>query len=297
VKTLLSLFDYTGEWPRPFWESGHWDVIQVDIKHGDDILAVRSCEDCLNRWGDVDGILVAAPCTDLALSGAQHWSAKDSDGRTSQAMALVRAAFRIIDLYRPTDPDYYADGGSFFWALENPVGRLPALVTLWPCVDLDEAGGWARRPFRPWYFDPCDFAGYLQPTRARLTSLARIRAKGGEGVTAAEAEFVLRSNAYTKRTGIWGDCVRPAPRPVAPVRCCRQGSPLQRCGGKSDRTKEIRSVTPAGFARAFFDVNGGTSCTSAAAALHFSDSLSKRPASATVSHDVTVPRMLTSPAR
>jgi len=42
---------------------------------------------------------------------------------------------------------------------------------------------------------------------------------------------------------------------VAPVRVCSQGSRVQRLGGKSDKTKELRSMTPMGFARAFYAAN------------------------------------------
>ncbi len=60
---------------------------------------------------------------------------------------------------------------------------------------------------------------------------------------------------YTKRTLLWGDFTAPAKRSVAPVRSSPQGSWIQRLGGKSERTKTLRSVTPAGFARAFFEAN------------------------------------------
>lgn len=62
-------------------------------------------------------------------------------------------------------------------------------------------------------------------------------------------------DAYTKRTLLWGDFAIPARHPVEPVRTSSQGSWVQRLGGKSERTKTLRSVTPAGFARDFFEAN------------------------------------------
>ena len=63
-------------------------------------------------------------------------------------------------------------------------------------------------------------------------------------------------DAYTKKTGLWGNFNRDLPRnDVAPVRVCNQGSWIQRLGGKSDKTKELRSMTPMGFARAFYAAN------------------------------------------
>lgn len=60
---------------------------------------------------------------------------------------------------------------------------------------------------------------------------------------------------YTKQTCLWGRFNLPAREEVEPIRSCEQGSWLQRLGGKSERTKRLRSTTPSGFARAFFDAN------------------------------------------
>jgi len=38
-KVILSLFDYSGNWPSPYKEAGY-DVYQIDIKHGIDILSI-----------------------------------------------------------------------------------------------------------------------------------------------------------------------------------------------------------------------------------------------------------------
>jgi len=39
--TLLSLFDYTGNWARPYADAG-WSVFQIDIKLGIDILDINA---------------------------------------------------------------------------------------------------------------------------------------------------------------------------------------------------------------------------------------------------------------
>ncbi len=196
-KTILSLFDYSGRWSRPYKENGY-DVFQVDIKLGIDILELQP-EDL--PFESVYGILAAPPCTDFAGSGAQYWKAKDLDGRTEASLALVRKTLDFVDVYAPK-----------FWALENPVGRLPTLVP---------------RLGKPWYFNPNEFAGWLE----------------GE-----EAD----RECYTKRTGLWGEFEVPVkkPLPVSPG-----GSWIMRLGGKSERTKELRSMTPLGFAYAFYEAN------------------------------------------
>lgn len=60
---------------------------------------------------------------------------------------------------------------------------------------------------------------------------------------------------YTKRTYLWGNFNEPAKNPVEPIRSNKQGSWLQSLGGSSARTKELRSITPAGFAQAFYSAN------------------------------------------
>ena len=63
---------------------------------------------------------------------------------------------------------------------------------------------------------------------------------------------------YTKKTGLWGEFTPPVPillgenRAVPPA----LGSKMHtQYGGKGQRTKNARSATPEGFARAFFEVN------------------------------------------
>ena len=60
---------------------------------------------------------------------------------------------------------------------------------------------------------------------------------------------------YTKRTCLWGRFNLPTKNPVEPIRSCSQGSWVQRLGGKGERTKLLRSITPAGFAKAFYEAN------------------------------------------
>lgn len=242
MKTLLSLFDHSGQWSQPYYDAG-WDVIQWDIKLSElmDVNTIDLAETALDLFEDVDGILAAVPCTDFANSGAQYWKAKDLDGRTAASVALVEKVECLANLFTPTDPDYYDEGGSFFWTMENPVGRIGRLF---PHLG------------KPFYFNPCDFAGYLDLSDADHNELDRIRRKNGLNVTREEIEFVMKCEAYTKKTGLWGDFnSKLDKKPIEPVRVCKQGSPIQVYGGKSDKTKEARSITPLGFSIAFFNAN------------------------------------------
>lgn len=80
-----------------------------------------------------------------------------------------------------------------------------------------------RKP--DYQFDPCDFAGYLDDPKI---------------------------DAYTKRTCLWtgGGFVMPETRPVVPI----HGSKMHRLPPSVERAN-LRSVTPAGFAKAVFDAN------------------------------------------
>ena len=241
-KTLLSLFDYSGGWSEPFREAG-WNVIQWDIKLSDfmDINLLEDAETVLEMFENVDGIIAAPPCTDFTSSGAQFWKFKDEDGRTHKSVEMVNQVMRLVNLFAPTDPEYE---GVWFWAIENPVGRMDKLVEI-------------NR--KPWYFDPYEFAGWLNLSKKDLSHLAELRAKDGIGLTRTDAHFVQETNAYTKKTGLWGDFAIPEKKPIEPV-FAKQGStrtsPMAALtGGKGAKTKELRSNTPVGFARAFYEVN------------------------------------------
>jgi len=58
---------------------------------------------------------------------------------------------------------------------------------------------------------------------------------------------------WTKRTCIWGEFVLPG-QAVLPKKAPEFWG-WRKLGGKSERTKRLRSVTPPGFARAFFEAN------------------------------------------
>lgn len=67
---------------------------------------------------------------------------------------------------------------------------------------------------------------------------------------------------YTKKTCLWGNFNEPIKNPVEPIFIIDKGKGNKRyspihwsTGGKSERTKERRSITPQGFANAFFKAN------------------------------------------
>jgi hypothetical protein len=156
-------------------------------------------------------------------------------------MELVGIVLKLVDLFQPTDTSVYEEGETWFWALENPLGRLPSLFP--------EIG-------QSMYFQPWMYAGHIGLSDADHNELDRLRRKDGIGISAEENQFIIDRNAYTKRTGIWGNYNRELVKsPVEPVKGTEYGSPLLRFGGTKSETKEIRSNTPLGFALAFYEAN------------------------------------------
>ena len=232
MKTILSLFDHSGAWSKPYLEAGY-SVERFDLKRGRDVLHLW--QDVRNGlWSErqVHGILAAPPCTDFSGSGAQYWPAKDANGTTAASLRLIDATLGIVRMLKPK-----------WWAMENPAGRLNRLRP-----ELKEEG--------PVYFHPWEFAGYQSETPEWTTMLeARDAVDAGGRLTKAQVQAVIDCGCYTKRTGLWGDFQMPFRNSFTPIRCSTQGSWTQLLGGKSERTKELRSITPAGFARAFFLFN------------------------------------------
>jgi hypothetical protein len=240
MPTLLSLFDESGNVSLPYARAG-WDVIQIDLAYGDDILdftAENIFDDILADYGTVDHVIAQPPCTDFTASGARWWNDKDRDGRTEASRELVHQTLRIIDLVKPD-----------VWWLENPVGRLEKL-----CPEIGDR----RALVHPWHF-----AGYLTPylkapldSRRRLEQLRDLDAAGRwEEFSDSDVELTRITNAYTKATCLWGNFRLPDRKPVEPVNVSRFGSWLLKYGGKSARTKRARSETPLGFAFAMFEAN------------------------------------------
>lgn len=141
-RLILDLCGGTGGWSRPYAEDRkRYEVIIVDpVAEGEDAVQMTVQEflhELLRRprVPRVHGVLAAPPCTDFSSSGAWTWPAKDADGRTALSVDIVSTCLAIQAHVRPA-----------WWALENPVGRLPRIIG--PYV---------------WAFHPWEFGGYLSP--------------------------------------------------------------------------------------------------------------------------------------
>lgn len=223
-KTILSLFDYSGSWSKPYRDAGY-DVIQVDIKHGTDVFEVMEWVLCdRNPNFKCYGILAAPPCTDFSISGVSFWKSKETkpadyysdvtclqfDNSLDMHLGFVYATIEIIHQLKPK-----------FWVIENPVGRIGKFVP-----ELGE----------PWYFQPYWYGdAYSKKTalfgkfnKPLKTTNIGLFADGSLEMCEVEPEWKISSTGRRYSPMMWNT------------------------GGNNSKTKEVRSITPSGFAKSFF---------------------------------------------
>lgn len=240
MKLLISLYDHSGNQSMPYKQNG-WMVKQVEIKHGIDILTwdyakfYNDMQDVASTYGDVIekiGIICPTPCTDYAISGAKHFARKDADGTTEFSQKLVYRNKEIIDYFEST-------GLLQFWQIENPMSRIH---TLNPWL-----GGVKYK------FNPCDFSGYFNMIKDNdLINSAKSKSDFND-LTKLELSALFNLNLYNKQTWLWGNFNHPIKKRVEPI--FKENPGFKLYGGKSERTKELRSVTPMGFCWAFYEAN------------------------------------------
>jgi len=111
--------------------------------------------------------------------------------------------------------------GSYFdcpWAFENPVSVISTMY---------------RKP--NFYFHPYEYGGWIEEEDAAHPCYP---------------DYIAPRDAYPKKTGIWcgNGFKKPSPLPVTPE--AGHSRQHKKLGGKSLKTKNIRSATPRGFALA-----------------------------------------------
>jgi hypothetical protein len=264
---VVSLCDFSGSWARPFADLGY-PVVCVDPKHGwVDHGGAGYTVGALDtgKTREIDGVglglgMTAAAFASRVSAEGTRWIADLLELPCDVTIWGVLAAAPCTD-FASSGARWFAakdaDGRTAasvsivrdclrvvevcrptWWVLENPVGRIQSCVP--------ELGAPLLR------FDPCDYAGH-----------------------AADPA----SNAYTKRTALYGsfspDLQHSRVEPVMYEKTKADGTVTRgswmwaTLGGKSERTKELRSNTPDGFATAFAEAQdwayGPDFCPSVAA--------------------------------
>jgi hypothetical protein len=246
---VLSFYDFTGNAVRPWADAGYechiYDILHngetreavgdrgAIVRHHADLFDAAELSVIVGYWqwmqqtGKAKVIFISGfpPCTHLAVSGARWWAKKaeaDPNFQTDAAGHAVALAALCDAIGAP----YY---------IENPVG---ALARLW------------RKP--DYKFDPVDYSGYLpaDDTHPRWP------------------QYIPARDAYTKKTCLWtgGGFIMPDTKREAEAQHLiytrsQKGkgtkfAPMAgKLGGTSQKTKDIRSETPRGFAKAVFGHN------------------------------------------
>ena len=227
---VISLYDYTGEALRP-WAASGYECKAYDIQHPTSgrierfegggsieyVYADLHSVSELNRLRDLEADSLFAYGWPVCTDLAVSGAAHFASKREKNPYFQMEAASHASNLAVV----FKSIGCPYI--IENPVS---VLATIW------------RKPdFR---FHPWQYGGYIPE---------------GEENHPRWPEYIAPRDSYPKRTCLWtgGGFVMPQTKPVAcPVGWSTQHSKL---GGKSKKTKDIRSATPRGFAIAVFEAN------------------------------------------
>lgn len=231
-KFVISLYDYTGTAVQPWAEAG-FQCVCFDIQHS----AVMPRTERFQGGGSISYIHTDLHNRDVLSQIAQEYCDKTAFLMAFPVctdMAVSGAAHfeskRHADpLFQDTAVDHavwcerVARAVGAPYMIENPVS---VLSTKW------------RKPDHT--FEPWQFGGYIPEAEAKHPTWP---------------DYIAPRDAYPKKTCLWtgGGFVMPEQRPVD----CPKGYSTQhkKLGGKSAKTKNIRSATPRGFARAVFEAN------------------------------------------
>jgi hypothetical protein len=232
---VISLYDFTGEALKP-WAQAGYECYAYDIQHDDQLIesfkgggSIQYLHADLHSYETIcamyDGFkdqrvsfAMAFPvCTDMAVSGAAHFKAKADRDPNFQSKAVSYAMW-CGELFEDLGVPYY---------VENPVS---VLATKW------------RKP--NYSFHPYLYGGYIPQEEAEHPEWP---------------QYIAPRDAYKKKTCLWtgNEFVMPTFRPVSCEAYHGNGyaTAMMKLGGKSMRTKNIRSATPRGFARAVYEAN------------------------------------------
>lgn len=226
MKHIISLFDMTGNMVRPWAEAGY-NCICYDIQNSD--------------------------TTEHVGLGVIHYVKADLyDNDTKEA--IVKLAPVALFAFPPCT-DLAVSGAAHFKSKRerNPQYREEAMALVYLARDIGEAVGcpymienpvsvistqWRKPDFK---FHPWEYGAYLGEAEAKHPQYS---------------EYIADYDAYPKLTCLWtgNGFTMPTPKAVEP----EQGHSRQhkKLGGKSLKTKNIRSATPRGFAKAVFEQQG-----------------------------------------
>ena len=229
-KHVVCLYEESG-FSAEEWAVNGYDVFCYDILHTEERVEIAGT-----------GRKIFVP-----------WDA--TDPAQNDALYARHAGHAAIVLAFPPCTDLAVLGAAWFASKKaaNPNYRAEAMALVYVAYNMAEALGcpyaienpvsvistqW-RKPDH--IFDPYEYGGYLPE----------------DDVHPAYPEYIEPRDAYPKKTCYWigGGFVMPEPRPVP----CPPGYSKQhrKLGGKSEKTKRIRSASPRGVAKAIYEAHNG----------------------------------------
>ena len=225
MKAIISLFDYTTEAVKP-WAKDGYTCFCFDIQHE---------KTTAKPYGD--GYIIKCH-NDLSLV---------------ETLRLIKRLAHIYDIHFmsafPPCTDLAVSGAKHFKSKEekDPHYRKKAMNLVYTARDIGEMLGcpyYIENPVsvistewrNPDYiFHPYEFGGYIPKNQENHPTYPN---------------YIKPMDAYPKKTCLWtgNGFIMPEKKPVA----VREGYSVQfhKLGGKSLKTKNIRSATPRGFTRA-----------------------------------------------
>jgi hypothetical protein len=230
MKTVLFLFNNSMYAMQPWLDDGRFNVVTVDFEdtdhsgyHKDDRHErLHRLNVDLSKLYALGDVVRALRERELALPSLVVSFAPCTDLAVSGAAHFKSKRERDPEFQdKATKLALFATKFNCAYAVENPVS---VLSTLW------------RKPDT--CFHPCDYAGYCP-----------------DGEHPEFPEVFPEKDRYNKKTCLWtgGGFKIPDQKRLEPIGIESPGH--IRLGGKSARTKYIRSLTPRGLAQAIYEAN------------------------------------------
>lgn len=226
MRVVWSLFDGSGIMGLPWAEYGYkvFCFNSADADHGlyGAVRVKHPMVTYVDRWLSPEETLSDFPRPDIIFAFPPCTNLAVSGAAHFQRKRLVDPMFQHVAVDTARIAERLGDIYKCRYMIENPVS---VLSSMW------------RKP--DYIFNPYDFGGYLRESDSHPLF----------------PEYIEPRDAYPKKTCLWtgNGFVMPSKRPVeVSDGYSKQHSKL---GGKSAKTKLIRSLTPRGFAEAVFRYN------------------------------------------
>jgi len=227
MKKAVFLYDYTGIMAKPWLDAGYecWlfdGQHEPGVTRDGNLVKVGMWFDAYNIFNHADEIykMVGDCCFVFGFPECTDLAVSGAAHFAKKLEANPLCQYEAVQLAHLV----HVVAGKFKckWGIENPISVMSSI--------------WRKPDF---IFNPFEYGGYLSENDIHPTY----------------PDYIKPRDAYPKKTCIWhgGGFVEPIKKPVL----CDPGYSDQhkKLGGKSLKTKNIRSATPRGFAKAVFDSN------------------------------------------